>query len=311
MEKDIYIISKPLQYFNVRNTDYRKRESRKVLVIYGKFIDSGIFYERIKANDKSWDQVVLVTSKLQKYLYVFFHKCDRLIVELDASFVMGILHKLRRFRKMYIFEEGFGSYRRDRFNNASGLKRLINQWTGVSNQFGYSRFLCGQYLYLPGLYKKLFPGYPKEILLFEKTFPERIHEELPFFLNLSGGCDEFLEIENKEVVIYLTTHKVDVTLLERIIKEQPSLEYFYVKPHPHLCNIDVFKQYNLSIIRSNIMLEFILQKLIENGNRVTVYHENSTAVIWFQDKINNRNIGKHFADYEEVASYIREYALKN
>ena len=46
---------------------------------------------------------------------------------------------------MYMFEEGFGSYRRDRFDNSKGLKNIINKLTGVGDHIGFQSFLQGSF----------------------------------------------------------------------------------------------------------------------------------------------------------------------
>ena len=124
-------------------------------------------------------------------LYLFFHPVNTLFVEVDASFVYGIFFKLSRFKRMYMFEEGFGSYRRDRFDNSKGLKNIINKLTGVGDHIGFSKFLTGQFLYLPDLYRSQFPGYSKSLKSFQKPFVKRLREELPLFLNFSTGYEEF------------------------------------------------------------------------------------------------------------------------
>ena len=46
-----------------------------------------------------------------------------------------------------------------------------------------------------------------------------------------------------------------------------------------------------------------------DGNKLSVFHENSTSVIWFQDRIINKNMGQPFEEYDIVASYIQSKEL--
>ena len=48
MDTDIYICSKPLQYFNVRNIGYGNASSKKVLIILGHFRDAELFFHQVK-----------------------------------------------------------------------------------------------------------------------------------------------------------------------------------------------------------------------------------------------------------------------
>ena len=122
MDTDIYICSKPLQYFNVRNIGYGNASSKKVLIILGHFRDAELFFHQVKTFDDTWNDILYFKDLFHLDLYLFFHPVNTLFVEVDASFVYGIFFKLSRFKRMYMFEEGFGSYRRDRFDNSKGLK---------------------------------------------------------------------------------------------------------------------------------------------------------------------------------------------
>ena len=57
------------------------------------------------------------------------------------------------------------------------------------------------------------------------------------------------------------------------------------------------------------MLEFLLVLLLENRNDLTLYHENSTSVIWFQTMVKSINMGEKFEEYDIVASYIQKLNL--
>lgn len=305
MRPDIYICSKPLQYFNIRNIESDFSDARKILIIVDSFLDANLFVQQVREFDSTWNKILFFANLYQVDLYLLFHPANSLFVEVDASFVYGILWKLSRFRNMYIYEEGFGSYRRDRFYSSKGLKKWINKCTGVGSHIGFSDFLTGQYLYLPELYKSQFPAYTKKLKTFGKLFVERLREELPLFLKFSEGYDEFKSIRNKRVGLYLSNHQINDRIITQFISEGVSLDLLYVKPHPHIKDCTSIQQYNLTVIRSNIMVEFLLIILLDNGNEVTVFHENSTSVIWFQNQIVNRNLGEEFKEYDIVASYIK------
>ena len=309
METYIYICSKPLQYFNVRNIGPKNASAKRILIILDHFRDSNNFYEQVKKYDDTWSQILYFKNLFYLDLYLFFHPADVLFVEVDASFVYGMFYRLSIFKRMYMFEEGFGSYRRDRFDHSRGLKRLINKMTGVGDHIGFSKFLTGQFLYLPGLYKQQFPGYSKELMSFNKPFVERLREELPLFLNLSTGYEEFLAIKNQSVCIYLTNHQINKGILLDLDKQKANFDRVYVKLHPHITQTEDLCKYGLEIVQSNIMVEFLMLILLDNGNKLTVYHENSTSVIWFQDCIVDKNMGQSFKEYDIVASYIKSKEL--
>ena len=57
MDTDIYICSKPLQYFNVRNIGYGNASSKKVLIILGHFRDAELFFHQVKTFDDTWNDI--------------------------------------------------------------------------------------------------------------------------------------------------------------------------------------------------------------------------------------------------------------
>lgn len=144
---------------------------------------------------------------------------------------------------------------------------------------------------------------------FQKPFVKRLREELPLFLNFSTGYEEFLSVKNKSVGIYLTNHQINVNILKALDKEKNDFDYVYVKLHPHIKKTEDLYQYGLKIVQSNIMVEFLILILLDNGNKLSVFHENSTSVIWFQDRIINKNMGQPFEEYDIVASYIQSKEL--
>ena len=308
MSRDVYVCSKPLQYFNVRNIDYESTAREKVLVIIGFFRDAHSFFEKVKQLDDSWTEVLYFDSMFQFDRYLFTHPAETLFAEIDVSFIYGIFHKLSRFKRMYVFEEGFGAYR-NRMDDSKGLKRKINQWTGAGDHVGYAKFLTGQYLYKPDLYRQLYPDYAKELRSFRRPFMERLREELPMFLNFSTGHEEFLTLRGKSIGIYITNHEINEKILATLEAERERFDLIYVKLHPHIQETIALKDHPVKIIQSNIMVEFLFILLLDNGNKLTIFHESSTSIIWFQNLVENRNLGKPFEEYDGVAAYIQSETL--
>ena len=83
MEKnsDIYICSKPLQYFNIKNIPYEN--CNRILVIVDAFRDSEHFFERVSRYDKSWSQVLYVKCIDDAYSFVNRKRANKLYVEND------------------------------------------------------------------------------------------------------------------------------------------------------------------------------------------------------------------------------------
>ena len=118
MDTDIYICSKPLQYFNVRNIGYGNASSKKVLIILGHFRDAELFFHQVKTFDDTWNDILYFKDLFHLDLYLFFSPSKYVVRRGRCFFCLWNIFKLSRFKRMYMFEEGFGSYRRDRFDNS-------------------------------------------------------------------------------------------------------------------------------------------------------------------------------------------------
>ena len=69
MDTDIYICSKPLQYFNVRNIGYGNASSKKVLIILGHFRDAELFFHQVKTFDDTWNDILYFKDLFHLDLY--------------------------------------------------------------------------------------------------------------------------------------------------------------------------------------------------------------------------------------------------
>ena len=83
MDTDIYICSKPLQYFNVRNIGYGNASSKKVLIILGHFRDAELFFHQVKTFDDTWNDILYFKDLFHLDLYLFFHPVNTLFVDLN------------------------------------------------------------------------------------------------------------------------------------------------------------------------------------------------------------------------------------
>ena len=197
MKTDIYVCSKPLQYFNARNIPQSFHPNhRRVLVLVTYFYDADYFYTMVKQHDNSWSEVVKVSNVNSMYLYLLLHRFDSLIYGFDTSTCLGIIHLLKKY-DFYILEEGLGTYMGSCFTSSDGRKNTIQAYvdkiSGVSTDWGHTRFVKGAFVYYPELYKKLrVPNY--EPTSFEKPFVDKVSEDVRLFLTLSGIEKDKLKI---------------------------------------------------------------------------------------------------------------------
>lgn len=306
---DIYVCSKPLQYFNIRNIPHLETFSKhRTLIILGSFYDSKKFAINIRKYDRIWDKVIYVTNHKELYLYLFMHHINNLIVEQDDCTIIGILYFFKRCY-IYIFEEGFGSYRRDRIKQKKRYQRWIDQYFGVGKMVGFSKYLKGQVLYYPDLYRKRFPDYQKSLYTFIYPFKKALEKNISLFEKLSGeGLEEILSLSNKRILIYITNWSVDQNIIEQMEEKKCDFDYIFVKLHPHIQKSELILPSFIQIIESNILVEFMLLKWKQNNNKVTIYHCSSTSVLYFMHDLLTIDFLK-YPEFLEIEKYI--YDMKS
>ena len=83
MDTDIYICSKPLQYFNVRNIGYGNASSKKVLIILGHFRDAELFFHQVKTFDDTWNDIF---QRFVSFGFIFVFSPSKYVVRRGRCF---------------------------------------------------------------------------------------------------------------------------------------------------------------------------------------------------------------------------------
>jgi hypothetical protein len=296
-----------LQYFNLKNTIEDNSNAFRILLVKDSFIDSLSFIRSIEQKEGLWDKVLYTNNTKDYYKQIICSKADTLYIDNDSSAFLALYAMLLR-KKVYVYEEGYGIYRK------AAIKESIGKWKfrlyrvlGIDRRIGNAAYLKGIYVYLPEAYRQLFPDYKKEIKPFRQTFMQALRSDVALLKSLSSGVEWIDGIRNESILLYLTSHHINDHIVDCIEQEKEEYDRVYIKPHPHIKDTGRLDSLAGNVIRSNIMVEVLLLLLIDNGNKVTVIHENSTAVLWFQHKIINRNMGKSYEEYEMVASYVKKH----
>lgn len=307
--RELYICTKPLQYFNARNIVDPASNSYKILLIKDSFIDAQSFITALREQEQIWDEVYYACGSKEYYRYILKAKAQTLYIDNDSSGFLAVYSTLLH-KSVYVYEEGYGTYRRSAIKDSIGKKKFLSyKMLGIRDRIGNGRFVKGVYVYLPDLYRSLFPDYRKEIKTFNQPFLDALADNMSLFLSISTGADSLQAIKDKTILIYLTSHCINETVVGYIKAEKDLYDRIYIKPHPHIKNIDMKEIQGVEVMHSNLMFEILLLLLLRNNNKITVVHENSTAVIWFQSLVKIINMGAELPDYELVSSYIRNFKV--
>lgn len=306
MSPDVYICSKPLQFFNIKNIGKLSGGSdKRILIVFPNFFEGNIFVDNIKKFDPYWDEIITIQDKADYYNYIKNHRINYLIVENDASvrmFAFMLIAKLKnQVKALYVFEEGIGSYRNDLH---TGFNKLLRILTLIGPHYGASIFCKHIILYEPEFYNKKF--HSRKAIPFSIKFIDGLKKHQILFHKLCGDLPPNIDVLNQKILLYITNHSIDRDILSKMIREKNSYDVLYIKPHPHIKILDCIPK-EIRIIQTNILMEFIISELLCKDNNLTIWHQASTSLIYFTNKVKEKNFIK-FPIYDEFMSYRSKYS---
>ena len=285
MKIDLYICSKPLQYLNICNIPCSESvQQKKFLLVYGVFYDSVNFTNNIRKYDSRWDRVIFCSSN-KWFLYVIRYRVNNLFYSVDSTLV-GLLHFIKRFN-FYLYEEGAGTYTQLKIKKRN---RWLAAILGTGIVMGTSKYLKGIFVYHPEYYcEQIHPQC--KVFKFKSAFRQIIKEQSNLFLKISQSTfPKNIQVSNSKILLYLTDWDYQITVIERMLKLKKKFDFLFIKPHPQRKKEDMPRFDGIDIIYTSMMVEFLLQFWICNGNEITVMHHNSTAIIPFGGEIQSINL---------------------
>ena len=264
---NMYVCSKPLQYFNVRNLP-KEDKFDHILVVEDKFKDADIFYNKVVEFDKDWTEVVFVEDRSKILsLCLFKYQVAKFYYYMDFMLKAAALLYALPCKDLFVYEEGISAYRTEMFTNTSDYKRKIRKLLGISEYAGQHPRVKGIYVYNKEKYLKTFAFLNKKLkpLPFKQSFPEMIENNLQLALKIFQFDADiiFRNVSNSKVLFYITSWPLDENALERI--NVYDYDYIVIKPHPHIRHINwpnKWKNAKTIVIESVILAEFLIELLI-------------------------------------------------
>lgn len=299
MRKSVFIISKPLQYFNVCNIE---DFSFKVLIIVNAFKGAEDLFLNVKNKSNYWDEVLFCNNYSEAFYSIRNNPNKNLYNKLyiDGDYSFSMIKELRNLRniEIFVYEEGIGTYtnnirnivQQNKYGKGSffqkikwSLTSIFFKLNGHENYHGGFSGTKGIYVYDKSLLLKNKPNFKKEILNFKLSFLDHLRkfEDRNFIADDYGQLME--KVEGKKILLYLTSWEINPNIIE-ILNRYPNY-YKILKPHPHI------KEHNLKIFEDNFdfqisggnMVEFLLSDLIEVSIDLIVVHSGSGALMHFKN----------------------------
>jgi hypothetical protein len=299
-KNNVFLITRPLQYLNIKGIVEKKSCFNNILVIIPNFPNSKRFLYDVIKYDQNWSKVLIIKSKIDLLIFVIKTKINNLYLNSDLAFNYLITF-FSNSNKTYVYEEGWGTYNSEisHINKLARISQFIYGCIGSGKAMGHSIFTDGIYVYNINLYKKIFPNYNKKIKSFKSNFQKRIITESNFFQKIHDYKSETYNVTNKNVLIYATGWKINNKFLNNLKEMKGDYDKIYLKLHPHIKNYKK-NDFCFSLLSQNVLLEFYLAEFISQNNNVTVYHDNSFSILNFINDINEFNIGRKRVKYDEI-----------
>lgn len=317
MRRDVFIVSKPLRFLNIKNVVPNCGDSHKTLIVVDSFADAYNFKMNVEKFDTSWNKVYLVKSVKYLYFLLLFLHIDRLYTFVDCSIFVGILYLLKRV-KVCVLEEGAGSYIP---NSIGGVQKNIHKLLGIGKNIGCSKFTWALYVYSPYAYKKLNPESIANVIPFPHDFVSNMRQYTDLFLKISStDINNIEDVKNGNILIYITNWDIDQSILSKIDELKVNYDKVIIKPHPHITDYTLIPK-GYHIIGGNILAELFISLLLNNNNNLTVIHSSSTALLYFQNKVKQIILpvtkssvhlpSNYMKDYERLCDYVNEKYSNN
>lgn len=306
-----YIITKPLQYINSRNIP---DSFKKDLYIIDNFLDCDNFKGSIlKSEYNPWNSILKFKTKERALIYIIIFKSrySRIFIDSDFGIVLRFLLNFLNQSSICVFEEGFASYV-PQLRSTRGLKNnifsLIDRLQGGFNWSGGYKHTKLIYLYNTKLFEFKIPECKKQLMSFARDFTSNLSEirELNEYYSEIGNLINTLS--NKQVFLYLSGYSIN-NQFQSISEQYPSYVKL-LKPHPNMKIVEDGK-FDL-IIRSNILAEILVIKLLNVVDKLVLVHEGSFGMlnIPIDSKIKEYIIGEddfiqYFLDFRQLISNIK------
>ncbi|MCO4293119.1 hypothetical protein NF867_09605 [Solitalea sp. MAHUQ-68] len=285
---DVYVCSKPLQWFNIHNLNHSK-ERRNILIVIDSFSGSSDFCKRLSEYDNIWSEILIAESRSDSVKLASKFKIHSLHVDCDYG-IVGYKYSLLKPHFFYVIEEGFGPYV-DKIAEKSVpfIKMVLFKLLGWGTYLGGAPFTNGIYLYNPAYYINKWNCPKERILNFNYSFFELLRKESLILENVFPIPEYISNVKQGKVLLYLTAYDIKDLAVNYIIDNTDFFDTVIIKLHPHLKEEPVEIKKIREIIgdkliafNSNILAELIISNLSDT-NELTIINEGSASCLYITD----------------------------
>ncbi|UVO19525.1 alpha-2,8-polysialyltransferase family protein [Stutzerimonas stutzeri] len=281
---DVYVVTKPLQYMVC---DLIRGGGDASLIVVNMFFKSKSVYERIKASGR-WGRVYFCENRFSSFVAAAFLRPQRLFIDGDIGtrifLYLALVKLLSPGVKIYVYEEGLGTYRSDiyRISRWRKLKAMFLNRFGVGTHFGGSFFCCGVYVFNPSRYLasvKIKSNF--EVNKIASSLVSYCGRDGKILKYLFTGESDFKEKDAKCCIIYLSDWELRDSA-KNILLSFDETVFKVVKPHPHIFNYSESWGGADWVVDGSLPAELLILEAVSKYPEVIVFHHGSSVVSYVQ-----------------------------
>lgn len=322
-----FICSKPFQLVSILNLPYNFEEKgiKRILYILNHFPGAKEVAEKVLSVFPYWDNVFVLQERYQLTTLLKKNKVHTLYTDIDTgktTYRWSLVVK-----EMNVYEEGTQNYRSIRadyikYPSTTKIRELITPLLGWGAYLGSNRKTNHVFLYNPDYIKTNLPSIGHKVGPLKMSLYSFLEANLDALSQLFPIPEDLTIIQNEKVAIYITSHFLNMDVLEKLKADASLYDRVIIKVHPHILYqtphlMEELKLLPFQVLTGNFLAEILFMYLLKNNNTISIFHESSTACLYLKEneqvKIFDyrqgeyRNFYKNLRDCYLTADYTYDY----
>lgn len=323
MECHLFTCSKPFQLINLLNLpyDFTTPGVKRILLVVGHFSDAAEVAEKIREHCPAFSKVIYFRKRIGILENLLKYKPSRFYTTDDIS-KQGLLYSLL-VKEVYIYEEGSSNYIDvSAFNNqpfvsdsfTGRIRKRVFWFFKTGDMLGSNSKTRAVYLYNHSFYAARYPAFGGKAQPFKNDLYEHLSKNKTLILNFFHLPHFIEEIRLSNVAVYLTNHYLNNKIIEELKRDEKRFDIILIKVHPQLVYKDmevlkVLSKTSFRIIKESFLAEMMFVSLMENKNRVTIFHESSTACLYLKENERLKTIDFKTGSFRLIFDELRSHYI--
>jgi hypothetical protein len=283
---NLFICSKPIQLLNVLNIVQNSdiiSDSNILFIV--RIFDTEKYKVNILKNLKKYFFEIIFIDTYDCIPSVIDFKVNNLFIDSDFGAIKYLIENISANTNI-VYEEGYGTYRH---NYIKGIILILKYRTkGLATFIGGCDKTNEVFVYSPEMYIRSHNIKSKKYISpFQVSFIQNLKNNHKLFKNMFDYEITISQLSGK-VLLIAGTYDFDESNIdyEKVILS--SFDHIFFKPHPtnsEKIRYNFDKGIPMTVIDSDIPIEFIIYDLNNMGVKITLLHTGSSAGLYLHDYI--------------------------